>query len=93
MYCTWVVYGSRVGWEDGVGFCGGSCVIDPFGQLVERLSELEPGELSARIDSAALHRARMETPLRRDEKPWILAHDLVRHVPLLHVDPTYEEQG
>lgn len=80
-YRTWVVYASRVGWEDGIGFTGGSCVIDPFGEVTERLGALEPGELGARLTSAALHRARNETPLRRDEKPWILRAGLDRHLP------------
>jgi hypothetical protein len=35
------------------------------------------------MDSAILRRARNELPLRRDEKPWILAAELARHVPLL----------
>lgn len=80
---TWVVYAARVGWEDGIGFGGGSSVIDPFGQRLGALAGLEPGMLAARLEGAALHRARMETPLRRDEKPWILAAQLGQHVPLL----------
>jgi predicted amidohydrolase len=82
-YRTWVCFAGRVGWEDGVGFAGGSAVIDPFGETVAQLPGLEPGLLEARIDEATLRRARIETPLRRDEKPWILAAELARHVPLL----------
>jgi predicted amidohydrolase len=83
LYRTWVVFASRVGWEDGVGFGGESAVIDPFGELVSRIEALEPGSLLSRIDAATLRRARVETPLRRDEKPWILASELARHVPLV----------
>jgi hypothetical protein len=35
------------------------------------------------MDSATLRRARSELPLRRDEKPALLAAELARHVPLL----------
>jgi hypothetical protein len=37
------------------------------------------------LDSGVLRRARSELPLRRDEKPWILAAELARQVPLLRV--------
>jgi len=77
---TWLVYAGRVGWEDGLGFGGGSAVIDPFGTVQARLEGLEPGLLEARLDPGALRRSRVETPLRRDEKPWILAAELARHV-------------
>jgi predicted amidohydrolase len=79
---TWVIYAGRVGWEDGIGFGGGSCVIDPFGVTRARLEGIEPGMLEATLEAGALRRARIETPLRRDEKPWILAEELARHVPL-----------
>jgi predicted amidohydrolase len=81
LYRTWVIYAGRVGWEDGIGFGGASAVIDPTGNIVSQLDPLEPGSLEAELDGAALHRARVETPLRRDEKPWILAGELARFVP------------
>jgi predicted amidohydrolase len=83
LYRTWVAYASRVGWEDGIGFGGGSRVLDPHANTRAALEGLEPGVLAATLDSGALRRARSELPLRRDEKPWILAGELARHVPLL----------
>lgn len=77
-YRTWIVYAGRVGWEDGIGFGGGSSVIDPFGNRVAALEGFEPGEVEAELDRGALRRARVETPLRRDAKPWILARELAR---------------
>ncbi len=88
---TWVIYAGRVGWEDGIGFGGGSCLVDPFGGMRAGLGALEPGMLEERIEPGALRRARVETPLRRDEKPWILAEELTRHVPLArHPEPDEE---
>jgi NAD+ synthase (glutamine-hydrolysing) len=83
LYRTWVAYASRVGWEDGIGFGGGSCVLDPYANSRAALAGLEPGTCSATLDSGVLRRARSELPLRRDEKPAILATELARHVPLL----------
>ena len=78
MYRTWIVYVGRVGWEDGIGFGGASAVFDPTGNVVAQLDPLEPATLRVELDGAALRRARVETPLRRDEKPWILARALAR---------------
>jgi len=83
LYRTWVLFASRVGWEDGIGFGGESRVLDPHGGVKVELPGLETGTLLTHIDSATLHRARNDLPLRRDEKPWILAAELARHVPLL----------
>ncbi len=83
LYRTWVVYASRVGWEDGIGFSGASAVYDPLANVRARIEELAPGLAQAHLDAGTLRRARIETPLRRDEKPWILAAELARHVPLL----------
>lgn len=78
LYRSWLLYAARVGWEDGIGFGGASAVYDPWGEPVARLAALEEGRLEARLDGGALRRARWETPLRRDEKPWLLAAELAR---------------
>lgn len=78
LYQTWIVYVNRVGSEDGIFFGGGSRVVDPAGREVARIDGLEPGQAQARLTSEALRRARIATPLRRDEKPWIVARELAR---------------
>jgi len=75
-YQTWIVYVNRVGSEDGVCFSGGSRIVDPFGREIGRLDGLEPGRLGATLTKDALNRARISTPLRRDEKPWIVQRAL-----------------
>ena len=75
---TWVCHINRVGFEDGIGFGGGTRVVDPFGQDSALLEGLDPGVLDARIDSATLDRARVALPLRRDERSWILARELAK---------------
>ena len=92
-YRTWVFYAGRVGWEDGIGFGGGSCAIDPFGTRRASLDGIEPGELETTLERSALRRSRVTTPLRRDEKPWILAAELADHVPTLRRDEPSPEDG
>ncbi|MCH2102597.1 MAG: carbon-nitrogen hydrolase [Planctomycetes bacterium] len=75
---TWVCHINRVGFEDGIGFGGGTRVIDPFGESTAALEGLDAGTLSARMDSAALDRARVALPLRRDDRAWILARELAQ---------------
>ena len=48
--------------------------------MVAELAALEPGELTARLTSTVLHRSRVATPLRRDERPEILYRALGRHL-------------
>lgn len=77
---TWVAFCNRVGFEDGVAFGGGSRVVDPFGETVAMLEGLDAGTLAARLDSDTLHRARVLTPLRRDERPDLLLGALSRRL-------------
>jgi predicted amidohydrolase len=73
---SWVVYSNRVGFEDGIAFGGGSSVYGPDGRPTGRLAGLDVGELDATLEGAALRRARIATPLRRDERPWLLTEEL-----------------
>jgi predicted amidohydrolase len=77
-YQTWMVYVNRVGVEDGITFGGGSRVVDPEGEEALALPLLEPAHGEARLTSAALHRARLVTPLRRDEKPAIVTQAILQ---------------
>lgn len=78
LFQTWVVYVNRVGCEDGVLFAGGSRVVDPLGRVTANLEGLDAGRIEARLTSEALRHARTATPLRRDEKPWIVARELAK---------------
>lgn len=80
LHQAWSVYINRAGCEDGVTFAGGSRVIDPFGEASASLPGLETGRLSTEIDLRACERARVQTPLRRDEKPWLVLRDLQKIV-------------
>lgn len=63
-----VVFANRIGFEDGVGFWGGSEVIDPFGREAAKAPYFEPTLLLAAVDPRETHRAQILTPLGRDER-------------------------
>jgi len=78
LYQTWIVYVNRVGSEDGILFGGGSRVVDPNGRETAAIAGFEPGRVEAHLSSDVLRRARVATPLRRDEKPWIISREISR---------------
>ena len=80
LFRTWVLYCNRVGWEDGIVFGGATRAVDPIGRETGRALGLDPGQLDVRLDRDLCARARVSTPLRRDERPWILARALARRV-------------
>ena len=68
LYTAYVVYCNRVGYEDGIGFWGGSRVVGPDGALLAEPAGAEETILYHRLDKTALRRARIATPLLRDER-------------------------
>lgn len=63
-----VVFSNRTGFEDGVGFWGGSEVVDPFGRELAKSPYFDEALLTATIDPLEARRARLVTPLGRDER-------------------------
>jgi predicted amidohydrolase len=63
-----VLFCNRAGFEDGVGFWGGSMALGPDGSLLAQARILEPDLLVADLDSSGGRRARMASPLLRDER-------------------------
>lgn len=68
LYTTYVVYCNRVGYEDGIGFWGGSRVVGPDGALLAEPAGAEETILYHRLEKSALRRARIATPVLRDER-------------------------
>ncbi len=66
------VYVNRVGYEDGVKFWGGSKVIDPAGEIVTEAGQVDAELGLAKLKADVIRLARIETPIRRDERPEIL---------------------
>lgn len=64
----WVVYCNRVGWEEGAFYPGGSHVVRPGGELVERAPLLEEHLLVSEIDLRESDRLRWRLPLVADAR-------------------------
>jgi NAD+ synthase (glutamine-hydrolysing) len=77
-YGIYVVFVNRVGFEDGVGFAGGSHVVDPRGRVRYKAEELEECLGYAEIDPGLIRRARIIQPLMRDEDIPLMLKELDR---------------
>jgi len=75
---VFVIYANRVGFEDGVGFWGGSEIIDPFGQCLAKGQYYEEDFVTAEISLDAVRRKRIAAPLLRDEDIDLTINELMR---------------
>ncbi len=72
------VFANRVGFEDGVGFWGGSEIIDPNGKPELKLPYFEESMQTVELSLGKVRRARLRTPLLRDEKLDFAINELLR---------------
>ena len=68
LFTSYVIYCNRSGFEDGVGFWGGSRVVDPDGAIVGSVPGTDETVLYHTLERSALRRARVAYPLLRDER-------------------------
>lgn len=78
LYGIYVALANRVGVEGGVTFAGGSLVIDPAGDVIERAPSLSEATLSVTLTRAHLARARRPYFHGRDDDPLLVARELLR---------------
>jgi predicted amidohydrolase len=72
------LYANRIGYEDGIGFWGGSEIIAPDGAVVAKGPYFEESVVAGEIDPRAVRRARLVTPLFRDERMGLTIRELTR---------------
>jgi len=77
-YGMFVAYANRVGFEDGIGFWGGSEIIAPDGAVLARARYYEADLIAAAIDPAAARRKRISAPMIRDENLDVTINELTR---------------
>ena len=89
-YSLFMVYGNRCGFEDGVGFWGGSEIVDPFGQRIAKAKYYKEDFLVADIALESVRRKRTMSPLLRDEDIDLTINELmrIRERPAAHVAQT-----
>lgn len=78
MFTTYVIHASRVGYEDGKNFWGGSSVADPNGDFLTHGLYFDEALITQSIDLNQIHRTRSMNPLLRDERPQLVHDELER---------------
>lgn len=73
-----VAFVDRVGFEDGLCFWGGSLVVGPDAEIVAQGPDFDESLVMVDFDQAELRRARLATPLARDERLLLLLEELER---------------
>jgi predicted amidohydrolase len=71
-----VVYVNRVGFDDGLGFYGGSTLSDPIGGITVSAPLFEAAQVLGTVDTAHVARHRFQLPIRREEDLEIVRHAL-----------------
>jgi NAD+ synthase (glutamine-hydrolysing) len=90
LYAVWIPFSSRVGYEEGFIFGGGSAVIGPDGSSIAEADFLEAAELTVSLNATALRRARVANPAHGIERHGMLIEALERarvatgHPPAVH---------
>lgn len=73
-----LIYGNRVGFEDGVGFWGGSEILDPFGHRIGKAKYYEEDFIIGEVAIDSVRRKRTMAPLLRDEDVDLTINELMR---------------
>jgi predicted amidohydrolase len=73
-----MIYGNRSGFEDGVGFWGGSEILDPFGREVAKAKYYEEDFILGEVSLESVRRKRAMAPLLRDEDIDLTINELLR---------------
>jgi predicted amidohydrolase len=77
-FTNFIVHVSRVGYEDGKVFWGGSSIVDPDGNFVTHGLYFDEALIVQELDLNMLHRIRAQLPLLRDERPDLVAREMQR---------------
>jgi len=77
-FSIFLVHANRVGFEDGVGFWGGSEILDPSGNRLAKAKYYEADLIAAEINLKAARRQRVASPLLRDEDIDLTINELLR---------------
>ena len=77
-FSLFLVYANRVGFEDGVGFWGGSEILDPFGRCLAKGRYYEEDFITAELSLDTVRRKRVAAPLLRDEDIDLTINELLR---------------
>jgi predicted amidohydrolase len=75
---VFMMYANRCGFEDGVGFWGGSEIVSPSGEVVVKGEYHEEDFPTGTVDFGLVRQERIDTPLIRDERLSVVLAELAR---------------
>ena len=77
-FSLFLIYGNRVGFEDGVGFWGGSELLDPAGRRIAKGKYYDEDFIVGEVALESVRRKRTMAPLLRDEDLDLTINELMR---------------
>jgi predicted amidohydrolase len=77
-FSLFIVYANRVGFEDGVGFWGGSEIVGPTGERLAKAKYYDEDLIVAEVNLKEARRQRVMSPLLRDENLDLTIDELIR---------------
>jgi predicted amidohydrolase len=77
-FSLFIAYANRVGFEDGIGFWGGSEIVDPGGQALAKAPYYEPALIVAEVNMKRARQRRVVSPMQRDEDVDLTINELLR---------------
>ncbi|MBI4516994.1 MAG: carbon-nitrogen hydrolase [Deltaproteobacteria bacterium] len=77
-FSLFIAYANRVGFEDGVGFWGGSEIIDPSGRTLAKAQYYERDLIVAEVNLKRARQRRVVSPMLRDEDIDLTINELMR---------------
>jgi predicted amidohydrolase len=73
-----MMYANRTGFEEGLGFWGGSAIVGPSGEPIAKAAYHDEDFPTAEVDFDLVRRERIDTPLLRDERLPLVREELDR---------------
>ncbi|MGH3425281.1 MAG: nitrilase-related carbon-nitrogen hydrolase [Nocardioidaceae bacterium] len=80
MFQCYVVFVNRVGQEGGIGYWGGSHVVDPWGEVVQEAPLHEEAQVAVDLDLGQVRRRRRQAPFLKETRLGLLAKEMNRLV-------------
>ena len=77
-FSLFMIFGNRTGFEDGVGFWGGSEILDPFGRRITKAKYYDEDFIVGEVALESVRRKRTMAPLLRDEDMDLTINELMR---------------
>jgi len=76
LFGFFIIYVNRVGFEDGLGFFGGSFIQSPTGKYIAKAELFNESLVTGEVNTEDIYRKRVSFPLLREEEKEVLLRNL-----------------